>query len=118
MLALDKALLDLAIKGLVVGLGGVWAWRWSPKELQPDGKLGKGKSRPIPELDDIRWAKRVVHILFDSDVASNWKVGVAETALARELDRRLAYVQILRIPEDTRWKKSASTTRLLRTAQK
>ena len=106
-LSLDRALRTLGQPGLVVGLGGVWSWRWSPKKLKPDGKLGKRRSRPIEELDRIDWQSRTVFLVFDSDVATNWRVQAAESALARELTKRGAQVRIVRIPGDQPWAKSA-----------
>ncbi|MGH9867479.1 MAG: DUF3854 domain-containing protein [Candidatus Polarisedimenticolia bacterium] len=97
-LALHRALNELDIAGLVIGLGGVWGWRWSPKELQPDGKLGKGRSRPSEELDLIAWKGRIVYVIFDSDVESNPKVTTAESALAREFHSRGAKVHLVRVP--------------------
>ncbi len=104
-LALDRARLELGMDALVVGVGGVWSWRSSPKELQPDGRLGKGKSQPIEDLDWIRWPARDVFLIFDSDVSTNWKVQAAETALASELHRRGARVRISRIPGGASWRK-------------
>jgi hypothetical protein len=85
----------------------VWSWRCSPKELQPDGKLGKGKSQPIEDLDRIAWQGRRVYLVFDSDVAFNWKVQAAETALAKEIAKRGAHVYIVRLSGDYIWPKSA-----------
>lgn len=96
-LSLDRALASLRIPSLVIGIGGVWAWRCSPKELQPDGRLGKGKSQPIADLDRIAWQGRRVYLAFDSDVSTNWKVAAAENALARELASRGADVRIMRL---------------------
>lgn len=107
-LSLHRALRSLDHSGLVVGLGGVWSWRWSPKQTQPDGKLGKGKSRPIDEFDIIAWRGRTVFLIFDSDVATNPKVAAAEHFLARELRGRGATVRIVRIHGRDQWKKSAS----------
>ena len=96
-LALNRALRELSISALVIGIGGVWGWRCSPKELQPDGGLGKGKSQPIKDLDQIVWTGRLVYLVFDSDVSTNWRVAAAETALARELARRGANVHTMRL---------------------
>jgi hypothetical protein len=106
-LALERARLELGIGAVVVGIGGVWSWRTSPKELQPDGSLGKGKSRPIPDLDLVRWGGRKVFLIFDSDAVANWRVATAETALARELASRGANVFIVRLPGGSVWPKSA-----------
>jgi hypothetical protein len=97
-LALERTRLELGINAVVIGLGGVWGWRESPKELQPDGTLGKGKSRAIPDFDLVRWAGRTVYLIFDSDAVTNWKVAAAETALAKVLASRGARVFIVRLP--------------------
>jgi hypothetical protein len=106
-LALDRARLELGTAAVVLAIGGVWSWRTSPKKLQPDGHLGKGKSRPITDLDLIRWNGRKVYLMFDSDAVTNWKVTTAETALARELTSRGANVFIVRLPGGSTWQKSA-----------
>ncbi len=105
VLALVRAAREAGISALVIGIGGVWGWRFSPKELQPHGSLGKGKSRAIEDLDLITWASRKVYLIFDSDVLTNWKVEAAETALARELSNRGAEVYIVRLPEAAKWAK-------------
>jgi putative DNA primase/helicase len=96
IMSLDKAAKIKSIPAVPIGIGGVWAWRFSPKELQPDGTMGKGKSRAIEDFDLIEWAGRKVYIFFDSDVATNPRVAIAETALARELAARGADVYIVR----------------------
>lgn len=101
VLALHRAVAELAIPALVVGMGGVWGWRCSPKELQPDGRLGKGKSRAIPDFDLIRWVGRKVYVFMDGDVALNWRVAAAETSLARELAGRGGEVFVTRLPGGT-----------------
>lgn len=104
-LALERARLERAIDALVIGIGGVWSWRTSPRELQPDGTLGKGKSRAIPDINLIRWCGRRVYLFFDTDVVTNWKVAAAETALAQELTSRGARVFIVRLPGASPWPK-------------
>jgi len=106
-LALERARLELGIGAVVIGIGGVWSWRTSPKELQPDGSLGKGKSRAIADFGLVQWGSRTVYLIFDSDVVTNWKVAAAEAALARELTSRGANVFIVRLPGGTPWLKSA-----------
>ena len=101
-LALERAAKIKDIAAVPIGIGGVWAWRFSSKELQPDGKMGKGKSRAIEDFDLIAWVGRKVYLFFDSDVRTNWKVAVAETALARELSLRRAEVYIVRFAETPR----------------
>ncbi len=96
--ALDKAARAVEMRALVIGIGGVWSWRFSPKELQPDGTLGKGRSRPIEDLSWIPWEGRKTYLFFDSDVLTNWKVEAAERTLAAELSERGAEVYIVRYP--------------------
>ena len=100
-LALHFALLAAGIRGVVVGIGGVWGWRYSPREPHPNGKLEKGRSRPIPDLDLVQWESRRVYLVFDSDIHQNWKVATAETALARALASRGAEVFIIRLPKNS-----------------
>jgi len=106
-LALDRACRELSIPAVVVGIGGVWSWRHKVRELKPNGLLGKGESRSIPDLDSIRWFGRNVYLFFDTDVLTNWKVAAAETALARELDRRGANVHLVRLPGEKLWARLA-----------
>jgi hypothetical protein len=98
-LSLDRASRESGIRALIIGLGGVWSWRHSPREQQPDGSLGKGRSRAIVDFNLITWIGRKVYIFFDSDVVANWRVQAAETALAKELAQRHAEVYIVRIPQ-------------------
>jgi hypothetical protein len=93
-----KALAVLQIAGskyLVVGISGVWNWRTSDKETQPAADhpgttTERVNSRPIEDLDWIQWSGRCVHIIFDSDGATNADVQRAETALCQELRKRKA----------------------------
>ena len=108
-LALHRALLQIDHPGLVIGLGGCWAWRRSACELQTDGKLGKGQSRAVEHFDWVTWGGRRVFLVPDSDVLTNWKVAAAETALARELRSRGARVSIVRLEERGAWRRLGST---------
>lgn len=67
-----------------VGLGGVWSWRQG--------------SKLIHMFDDIEWAGRKVHLVFDSDAVNNLHVLQAEQALAKILSAAGALVRIVRIP--------------------
>ena len=67
-----------------VGLGGVWSWRQGPKLIHL--------------FDDIQWAGRKVHLIFDSDAMNNLQVLQAEQALAKVLSAAGALVRIVRIP--------------------
>ncbi len=97
-LSLARALKELGITAIAIGIGGVFSWRSSCRERLPNGTLGKGKSRPIPDLDLVRWTGRDVFLIFDSDVTTNWKVTSAETALALELRARGGSVNMIRLP--------------------
>jgi hypothetical protein len=101
-LALHLAASCVRQAAAVVGVGGVWSWRFRSRERQPDGTLGRGRSQAIDDLTLIEWLDRVVYIIFDSDVLTNWKVSAAETALARELAERGARIRIVRLPRESR----------------
>jgi len=70
-----------------IGLGGLWNW------------LSDGN--PISDLDLVTWQERRVVLVPDNDV---WQerddLLHAVCALGAELERRGAYVRILRIPEE------------------
>lgn len=70
-----------------IGLGGVWNF--------------KSKDAPLlPLFEEFEWDGRTVYICYDSDAATNPKVGQAERALARELARLGAQPKVIRIPPD------------------
>lgn len=70
-----------------IGLGGVWSFKSSRNGLQF-----------LPELEQVNWVKRVVHIAFDSDFRTNPNVCKALHALAIELYQRGALPHILPLP--------------------
>lgn len=70
-----------------IGLGGVYSWR-SAKQQQSF----------IPELTRFKWEGRKVHLVFDSDTATNPMVRAASTALAAELCARGALVRWVELP--------------------
>lgn len=67
-----------------IGLGGVFNWA--------DHK------QPLPLLEKIKWARRKVYIVFDSDTETNPNVQLAEARLADFLSRSRAVVHRVRIP--------------------
>lgn len=71
-----------------IALSGVWSWR----------TRFDGRSFPLPDLCNIHWWGRQVHIVFDSDLVQNESVRAAEESLARELISRGAKVRRLRLP--------------------
>ena len=72
---------------LTVGLGGIWNWL-----------VGK-THEPIPDLDEIVWKNRVVYLVPDSDAWRNDQVLLAVHRLGKELERRGAIVQVVRLPD-------------------
>lgn len=70
-----------------VALPGVWGW-----------KDGNGADRLIADLESIVWRDCLAYIAFDSDLAENTAVQLAESALAQQLIKRGAKVKAVRIP--------------------
>jgi hypothetical protein len=86
----EKKALKAAQEGLkCVALAGVWCWK---------ARTEAGQSPLIADLDVIAWSGREVHIVYDSDAASNRKVYEAEAALAHELTTKGAQVDVIRLP--------------------
>lgn len=73
---------------LPIAINGVWGWR---------SKAAEGGV--IPQFNNIAWQFRSVYLVFDSDVASNWKVRHARQQLALELQRRGAVVYLTNLPQ-------------------
>ncbi len=85
----EKKALKAAQEGLLcVGLAGVWSWR----TRFPD----KDRGVPLPELEALVLAGRVIYVVFDSDRATNADVQRAERALAAYLAGRGA--KVFRVP--------------------
>ena len=88
----EKKALKAAQEGLdCIALAGVWCWK---------GKDVDGESKPIPDLNKIKWNERNVFIIFDSDASHKPSVLKAEKALASELNSRGAHVRAIRLPEN------------------
>jgi hypothetical protein len=88
----EKKALKLTQEGFpCIGLGGVWSWRQGGRGYQ------LGRKQVIPDLDRVLWVGREVTIVFDSDVATNTMVALAERELARGLAARGAEVQLCRL---------------------
>lgn len=86
----EKKALKACQEGLAcVALPGVWSWRT---------RDAHDRSVPIPDLDAVVWRGRTVFVVFDSDLATNRSVKLAEFGLARELQRRGAKVLAIRLP--------------------
>ncbi len=89
----EKKALKLIQEGFpCIGLGGVWSWRAGGQGYR------RGYGRVIPDFDRVNWIGREVTIVFDSDVATNSLVALAERQLARELTSRGARVFLCRLP--------------------
>jgi AAA domain/Domain of unknown function (DUF3854) len=86
----EKKALKACQEGLAcLALPGVWSWRTRDH---------RDRSVPIPDLEHIVWRGRTVFVVFDSDLAANASVKLAEFGLARELSRRGAQVRAIRLP--------------------
>jgi hypothetical protein len=72
---------------LPIAINGVWGWR------------SKSAGGVIPQFNDIAWQFRSVYLVFDSDVATNWKVRHARQQLALELQKRGAVVYVTNLPQ-------------------
>lgn len=71
-----------------IGLGGVWNWK--------DKDRANGV---IADFDLLKWERRPVYLVFDSDSFQNSQVAKALQALARELSRRGAIPIIAPLPD-------------------
>jgi hypothetical protein len=80
------------------GLAGVWGWRGNiGKTAGPDGDRRNIRG-PIPDLDLIDWAERLVFVVFDVNARTNEGVAAARVGLSSELKRRGAKVLWVGIP--------------------
>src|SRR5262249_36510525 len=79
-----------------VGLVGVYGWQ----RKRPKGADGKaeGPRELIADLEAATWPGRPVFVVFDSDVAINKDVGLAEYHLALTLRRHGARAFAVRLP--------------------
>lgn len=84
---------------LPVGIGGVWNWRGVIGKANASDGTRVDVKGPIPDLDRLNWAGRLVVIAFDADVKSKPAVQAALTQLTRELAGRGARVLHLRWPD-------------------
>jgi hypothetical protein len=86
----EKKALKACQEGLAcIAVPGVWSWRT---------RDARDQSVAIQDLEHINWSGRTVFVVYDSDVATNPKVRLAEYALAKELQRRGATVKAIRLP--------------------
>lgn len=71
-----------------LGLGGVWNFR-----MAQEGHFF------LPALEEIKWARRNVYIVFDSDYVEKPAVCAAINRLGEELQERGALVNVIMLPE-------------------
>ncbi len=83
-----KALALTQVGWACIGLGGVWNFRC--KDLP--------RNQMIEDLEAIRWDRRIVRLVPDSDAWTNEQVLLAVFTLARLLENREATVLIVRLP--------------------
>jgi hypothetical protein len=81
-----------------VGIPGVWNWTIK-RQKDANGKP-HGDRNLIEDLAAIDWHKRLVHILFDSDITTNQNVDLAARELAESLIKCGAYVKIPQLPAE------------------
>lgn len=74
---------------LTIGLGGVWST-----------KSQRFGCPFLPSLELVEWGRRVVTIIFDSDLKTNSSVALAVNDLASLLSQRGAVVKVAFIPSD------------------
>jgi hypothetical protein len=72
-----------------IGLGGVSSYK----------SRAMGHIELLPELQDVKWVRRTVYIIFDSDIADNPNVVAALNDLAQALHRQGAFPKILLLPQ-------------------
>ena len=86
----EKKALKACQEGLpCIAVPGIWSWKTRDAQYQ---------SVAIQDLAHIAWSGRTVVVVYDSDVATNPKVQLAESALVKELRGRGATVQRVRLP--------------------
>lgn len=80
-----------------IGLVGVWGFQ--QKRLKTDTGRAFGERRLIPDMAALPWKGTQVVIVFDSDVADNPNIRLAEVRLAEVLAQAGADVRVARIPQ-------------------
>jgi len=103
------ALWELAWKGLSdtasmprflpAGLSGVWNWRGTVEKAVNTKCQRQAIKGVIPDLDLIEWKKRVVYLVYDTNVKTSESVQAARNGLSKELTRRGAQVRFVDLPE-------------------
>ena len=84
--------------GLLIATGGCWGWRGVVGKATSANGARVDQKGPLPDFDRVTWTGRDTVIVFDANVATNEKVQAARLALAAELAKRGANVQIAELP--------------------
>lgn len=98
-LALLRFFAERGERVLVIALPGVWNWIGTVSKTGDENGARRDVKGPIPDFDGIAWGGRVVHIVFDANVASNDSVRAARHGLKKELAGRGATVRLLDVPQ-------------------
>ncbi len=85
-------------KFLPIAIAGVWNFKDTIKQPKAE-TIGNDKvKRRMADFSLIDWVSRKVIILFDADIASNFQIVLAQTALAQTLKTFQANVHICSMP--------------------
>lgn len=84
---------------LPVGLSGAWNWRGTVGKTANATGQRQAVKGVIPDFDLIKWKKRDVYLVFDTNVKTNESVQAARRELGKELTRRGAVVRFVDLPE-------------------
>lgn len=85
---------------LAVGVSGVWNWRGTVGKTHDEKGARRDVKGVIADFDRIAWQGRIVHIIYDANVATNESVSAARRELSKELKRRGAKVRLVDLPQE------------------
>ncbi len=83
---------------LACGISGAWNWKGTIGKTPDAGGVRVDVKGVIPDFDRAIWTGRAVTVLFDSDTATNPKIGAARRGLVAELRQRGAIVTAPDLP--------------------
>lgn len=93
----EKKALCVAQYGVpCIGLVGVWGWQ--EKRKRSDTGKTFGQRKLIRDLRQLDWQGKHVALIFDSDIADNEQVALAESRFAEVLTEAGATVRVVRVP--------------------
>ncbi len=93
-----KALAAMQAGFSCIGLSGIWSWAKKQEEDTEKNSDDSKLRKLIPDLEELGWTNRIVHIVFDSDTADKPVIQHAECELAKLLKSKGADVRIARLP--------------------